>query len=127
MHHREQQNSRCGCQTDARVASLDGAFLATTTTAWNADDCDGGGHPPDIAVVDVEREAHDAQQDAEASENRHRHEKLLGQEAELLDDHGLVRRGAQACGGTGGRWVTGSTAVRRTENGRRNVRERKKE
>lgn len=54
-------------------------------------------HSPDVAVVDVEGQAQDAQQDPEAGEDGHGREKLLGQIAELLDHHGPVGRRPCTC------------------------------
>jgi len=48
--------------------------------------------PPHVAVVDVEGETHDAEQDAEAGEHGHGRKQLLRQEAVLLDHHGAVGR-----------------------------------
>lgn len=47
---------------------------------------------PDVAVVDVEGQTQDAQQDPEAGEDGHSREKLLGQIPELFDHHGAVGR-----------------------------------
>ena len=47
---------------------------------------------PHVAVVDVEGEADDAQQDAEAGEDGHGRKQLLGQEPELLDHDGPIGR-----------------------------------
>lgn len=51
---------------------------------------------PDVAVVDVECETHDAQQDAEAGEHRHGDEELLGEVAVLEIHQGPVCRRASA-------------------------------
>lgn len=50
------------------------------------------GDSPDVAVVDVEGQTQDAQQDAEAGEDGHGRKQLLGQIPELFDHHGAVGR-----------------------------------
>lgn len=50
------------------------------------------GNSPHVAVVDVEGQTDDAEQDAEAGEDRHRRKQLLRQEAVLFQNHGPVRR-----------------------------------
>lgn len=55
-----------------------------------------GANSPDVAVVDVEGEADDAEQDAEAGEDGHGCKQLLGQEAVHFDDHGAVSGGSGA-------------------------------
>lgn len=55
-----------------------------------------GENLPDVAVVDVEGEADDAEQDAEAGEDGHGRKQLLRQEPVLLDHHGAVSRGPGA-------------------------------
>ena len=47
---------------------------------------------PDVAVVDVEGETDDAEQDAEASEDGHGCKQLLRQEPVLLDHHCPISR-----------------------------------
>lgn len=49
---------------------------------------------PDVAVVDVEGETQDAEQDAEASEDGHGRKQLLRQISELFDHHGPIGRRA---------------------------------
>lgn len=56
----------------------------------------GGAFVPDIAVVNVEGQTDNSQQDPQPSKDRHRHKELLGQVAKLLNDHRLVCRGSKA-------------------------------
>lgn len=46
---------------------------------------------PDVAVVNVEGQAKDAEQDAEASKDRNGCKQLLRQEAVLFDHYGAIR------------------------------------
>lgn len=50
----------------------------------------GGGDSPDVAVVDVEGQTDDAEEDAEAGEDGHGCKQLLRQEAVLLDHHRAI-------------------------------------
>lgn len=47
---------------------------------------------PDVAVVDIEGQTQDAEQDAEASENGHGRKQLLRQISELFDHHRPIGR-----------------------------------
>lgn len=49
-----------------------------------------GGDSPDVAVVDVEGQTDDAEEDAEAGEDGHGCKQLLRQEAVLLDHHRAI-------------------------------------
>jgi len=52
---------------------------------------------PDVAVIDVEGQADDAEQDAEAGEDGHGCEQLLRQEPVLFDHHRPISRRPSAC------------------------------
>lgn len=47
---------------------------------------------PDVAVVDIEGQTQDAEQDAEAGEDGHGCKQLLRQVSELFDHHGPIGR-----------------------------------
>ena len=51
---------------------------------------------PDVAIVDVEGETHDAEQDAEASEDGHGSKQLLRQESVLFNHHRPISRRSSA-------------------------------
>lgn len=50
-----------------------------------------------MRVVDIKRQTHHSQDDAQAGQHRDRDEEFLGHEAKCLDDKGLVSRGGPSC------------------------------
>lgn len=59
------------------------------------------GNLPDVRVVDIKRQTHHSQDNAQAGQYRDRDEEFLGHEAKCLDDKGLVSRGGPSCAALG--------------------------